>query len=148
MPASPRMMKRARFFSEKVAQRGHVVRTELFTLANGQLKCSTLEMVNQNLEVVRVDVCVLRRAFEEVLRVFQDVLVQRRAGSDQHRERRGLTPAGPSRALPRGCNGARVSGHHHRVERSDVDAQLQGVRGHYCSDLAAAKFPLDLAALA
>ena len=41
-----------------------------------------------------------------------------------------------------------IAGHHHRVQRADVDAQLQRIGGDHGADLAVAQLALDLAALA
>ena len=87
-------------------------------------------------------------AAEEIVRMLDHVLIEGRAGGHQHRGRGALAAARPSRALPARCDGARVAGHHHGVERADVDPQLERVRGHYRADLAVAQLALDLAALA
>ena len=42
---------------------------------------------------------------------------------------------------------AGVSRHHDDIERADVDAQLQRVRGHHRPDASIPQLPLDLAAL-
>ena len=59
-----------------------------------------------------------------------------------------LAASGAARALPARGDGAGVSGHHHGVQRADVDAQLQGVGRHHGAYAAVAQPPLDLAALA
>ena len=114
----------------------------------GSSNAAQLQMVQQDLEIVRIDVCVLGRAVEEVLGMLDDVLVERRAGGHQYGETGCLPPAGAARPLPRRCDRSRISGHHHRVERADVHAQFQRVRCDDGADLAFPQFLLDLAPLA
>ena len=86
---------------------------------------------------------VLRRPPEEVVGVLDDVLVQGRAGRDQHRRRRPLPPAGPARLLPRAGDGARIARHDARFQLAHVDAQLQRVGADDAQHVAAAQAPLD-----
>ncbi len=117
-------------------------------VANGQLEGGALQMAHQNFQVVGVDVRVLGRTVEEVLGMLDDVLIERRAGGHQHRQRRGCRrPARPARCHD-GRDGSGIAGHHHGVERSDVDAQLESVGGDHGADLAIAQFALDLPAFA
>ena len=90
---------------------------------------------------------VLGRASEEVIRVFDDELIQRRAGGDQQRQRRAQAPAGAARALPGGGDGAGIAGHHDDVQSADVNAQLQRVGRHHAANRALAQAALDLAPL-
>ena len=124
------------------------MRAELLAVADGQLERRALHVIDQNLEVVGIDVRVFRRALEEIVGMLDDVLIQRRAGCHQHRQRSGLPAPGAAGALPRGGDGSRIAGHHHRVQRADVDAQLQRIGRHHAADLAVAQLALDLAALA
>ena len=79
-------------------------------------------MSDQDFEIIRVDVSVLGRKAEEVIRVFDDVLIERRAGGDQHGGGSALAAAGAAGALPARSDGARITGHHDRIERTDIDA--------------------------
>src|SRR5690606_22892663 len=45
--------------------------------------------------------------------------------------------------LPQSGDGARVAGADHRVQRTDVDAELQGVGGDHALDLTGAELRLD-----
>ena len=53
-----------------------------------------------------------------------------------------------ARALPPGCDRARISRHHDSVERANIHTQLERVGGHDCPDLPFAQLALDLPALA
>ena len=59
-----------------------------------------------------------------------------------------MTPPRSSGALPSGSDRSGIPGQHHRVERSDVNAQLQRIGRHHAERFAVAQLPLDLAALA
>src|SRR5579884_2412007 len=109
---------------QKPAQLCGVMWSESFSIANRQLKRRTLEMIQQDLQVVRIDVRMLRRSLEEVFRMLNDVLIQRGARGNQNSESRSLYPAGAPGSLPRGCDCSRISGHHDAIERSDVHAEL------------------------
>ena len=100
MPGAARVVQEAALL-QKAAQLGGVVRAELFAVADRQLEGRALQVVQQDLEVVGVDVGVLGRAVEEVLGMLDDVLVERRAGGHQHRERRGLAAARRGRRAAR-----------------------------------------------
>ena len=76
-----------------------------------------------------------------------DVLVDGGGGGHEHRHARPVAPAGPPDLLARGCDRARVAGEDRHIEAPDVDAELEGVRGHDAQDLAVAQPLLDRAAL-
>src|SRR5262252_649956 len=80
--------------------------------------------------------------------MLDDILVERRARGHQHGRRRALPPSGTAGPLPGGRNRARVAGHHHRIERPDVDPQLERIGGRDGPDLAIPKPALDLPAFA
>ena len=128
---------------EETAEFARLVRSEPLALLDGQLECSALQVVDENLQVVRIDVGVLGRALEEVLRMLDDVLIERRRGRDEHADR-GIAPApGAARALPSGGEGTRVAGEHHGIERADVDAEFQCVGRNDAEDLSVPQLPLD-----
>ena len=102
-------------------------------------------MLDQDVQVVGIDERVLGRRVEEVRRVADDVLVERRAARHQHRGRLARAPPGAPGALPGRGDRARVARHHGDVERADVDAELERVGRDDGADLAVAQPLLDLA---
>ena len=70
-------------FSQEGAHLGDIVRAELFAIAHGQLEGRAFQMAQQDFEIIRVDVGVLRRTVEEIIGMLDDVLVERRAGGHQ-----------------------------------------------------------------
>ena len=110
-----------------------------------QLEGRALDVVHQDLQVVRVDEGVFGRRVEEVRRVAHDELVERRAGRHHDRRRSAGPAAGPAGALPRGRDRAGIARQHRHVERADVDAELEGVGRHDAAHGAVAQPLLDLA---
>src|ERR1700676_2446364 len=101
-------------------------------------------MAGQQEKVVRIDQAFLGVGVEEVLRVANDELVERRARRDENSDR-SRPPSRSTELLPGRCDRARVSNEHRRLEAPNIDAELQGVRADYACDLAAAQAGLDLA---
>ena len=99
------------------------------------------------MEVVRVDEPVLRRAVEQVLRVRREELVDRRRRADERREARAGAASGSTHLLPGAGDRAGVADADRRIERADVDAQLQRVRGDHAAHAPVAQPGLDLVAL-
>jgi len=93
------MVQKTRFF-QKPANLSDIVPPELLGVADGQLESRALDMRQQDLEILGINVSVLGRAPEEVVRVLDNVLIERRAGSYQHRRRGALPPPRPARSLP------------------------------------------------
>ncbi len=58
-----------------------------------------------------------------------------------------MAAAGPAQLLPGAGDGAGIAGEHRRLQRADIDSQLQGVGAHHAQDLALPQLPLDLPAL-
>src|ERR1041384_3230171 len=112
-------------FAQKLAEFTSVMRPELLAILNGQLKRGTLEMTQQNLEIVGIDMRMLRRAVEKVFRVLHNILIERRAGGHKPRGGRRLGSSGPPRPLPRRSDRTRISSHNYRIERADIDPQLE-----------------------
>ena len=104
-------------------------------------------MVEEDVEVVRVDEAVLGRGLEQVLGVGGQELVDRRRGAHQRREARPGAAPGSAHLLPGAGDGARVADADRRVERADVDAELEGVRGHHPADAPVPQPGLDLVPL-
>ena len=90
---------------------------------------------------------VLGRAFEEVLRMLDDVLVERCRGRYQHADRCVAPASGAARALPSRGEGSRVARQHHGIQRADVDAEFQSVGRDNAEDLPVAQLSLDLSSL-
>ncbi len=97
------------------------------------------------MQVVGIDQRVLGRRAEEVRRVADDELIDRRAAGHEHRRRSRRAAAGAAGALPGGGDRARIAGHHRHVERADVDAQLERVGRDDRAHLPVAQPALDLA---
>src|SRR2546423_1503009 len=76
-------------------------------LGEGQLEERCLERAGLHQEVVGVDQALLGAGGEEVLRVANDELVERRGGRDEDRDRAG-TAARPAQLLPGRGDGPRV----------------------------------------
>ena len=123
----------------------HVLAAEPLVVAERQLEGGALDVIEQDVEVVGIDQRVFRRRVEEVGRVADDELIDRRAAGDQHRRRARRPPAGAAGALPGGGDGPRIAGHHRDVERADVDAELERVGRDDGAHLAVAQAALDLA---
>src|SRR5258706_12389880 len=89
-----------------------------------------------------------RRAFEEIIGVLHDKLIERRRGS--HQNGAGTAATAPSAActLPSGCNGAWIPGHDRGIERSDVNSKFQRVGRYHAANAAFPQAALDLATLA
>ncbi len=120
---------------------------EQLPVLEGQLVGGAFQVVEQDIEVVGVDQRLLRRLPEEVLRVGDDVLVQRVGRRHHDQKRHAPPPPGAPGLLPGGGDGAGVAAQHAGVELADVDAQLQRVGGHHGGDAPRPQFPLDLTPL-
>ena len=122
-----------------------VVPAELLRGGERQLERRALHVIDQDVQVVRIDQRVLGRRVEEVRRVADDELIERRAAGDEHRRRAAAAAAGAAGALPGGGDRARIAGHHADVERADVDPELQRVGRDDGAHAALAQSLLDLA---
>ena len=78
--------------------------------------------------IVRVDHRVLGRLAEQVVRVVDEVLVERIVLRDQNRERPGVAPTGASGLLPHRSAGSRIAGQDRCVERRPPGGEV-GVLG-------------------
>ena len=112
-----------------------------------QLENRALELVQQDVDVVRIDVARLRGGAEQILGMADDELVDRRRGGDQDRQRDFGRAARSARLLPAGGDGAGEPGHHRRVQPADVDAQLQRVGRHHPPQRPVAQPAFDTAPL-
>src|SRR5207244_4796054 len=84
---------------------------------------------------------------EHVPGMLYDVLIDRRRRRDEERCRQILAPAGAPHLLPRRRHGPRIAEQNGRLERADVDAELEGVRRNDATDGAIAQALLDRAPL-
>jgi len=104
-------------------------------------------VVEQNIQIIRIQQRVLRRSLHQIIRVGHDVLVKRRRGRDIEHDGRSLAPPGAPRLLPRARDCSRIAAQHARIQRADVDAQLQRVRGHHRVHPSRAKSAFNLSPL-
>ena len=126
-----------------LAEQLEIELAEFLILFQRKLEGRALQMVQQDLEVVRIHIAVLGRMVEEVVGVLNDKLVERRAGSHQQRGGTAFAAARPARPLPGGSNGARITRHHRHVEAADIDAQLEGVGGNHAQQSPFAQVALN-----
>ena len=105
-------------------------------------------MIHQNFQIVRLHVSVLRRAPEKIVRMLHDELIERRGRRHHHRARCSASPPRAPRALPCGRDRARISRHHARIERTDINSQFQRVRRHHAANSPLAQPAFDFAPLA
>ena len=94
-----------------------------------------------------VDHGVLGRPVEQLLVMLREVLVERIVLRDEDGQRLGLAPSRPARLLPHRCPGPGITRQHGRVERADVDPELERVRGGDRDQLAVGELPFDRAAI-
>src|SRR6266436_5854415 len=111
-----------------------------------QFKRSAFQMVDEDFEVVRLDESVLRGVAEKIVRVANDELIERRRRSHQHGAGASAAAAGTAGALPSGGDGARVSSHDDGIERTYIDAKLEGARRNHAPDFSIAQAAFDFAA--
>ncbi len=147
VPGIAGVMKHLQILGKEAAESGEILFAELLAVADRKLEGGTLQVAEKDLQIIGVDMRLFGRGAEEIIRVLDDVLIERRAGCDQHRDRGGTAPAGTSGALPSGSDIARVAGENDAVERPDIDAELKGVGGDHGPDVAAPEPLLNMAAL-
>ena len=111
-----------------------------------QLERGRLQMIHQDFQIIRLNECMLGRAAEKVVRVIYDELIERQRRRYQNGAGRPRAAPCASCPLPGGRNGARVTGHHRDVERSDINAELQGMGGDHAANGSLAQTTFDLPA--
>src|SRR5580704_18655189 len=79
--------------------------------------------------------------------MLDDELVEGRRGCDHHGARSAAAAPGTAGTLPRGGNGAGVSGHDTGIKRADIYAQFEGVGRDYAANAAVAQSTLDFTPL-
>ena len=74
-------------------------------------------------------------------------LIERRGGGHEHSAGRPIAAARAPCTLPRGRDRSRITGHHARVQRADINAQFQRIRGDHAAHAPFAKAAFDFAPL-
>ena len=93
-------------------------------------------MLDENLHVVGIDARLFHGRADNVARLACHILVERDAGSDQHQDASIAAPARAPEPLPEPGDGAWVTSADDRIEITDVDAELERVRGNDGEDVA------------
>ena len=127
----------------------HVLHVDLaiaFLGRERQLERRALHVIDEDVQVVRIDERVFGRGVEEERRMPRNELIDRRARRHHHRRRLPRATAGTAGALPRRGDRAGITRHDAHIERADVDAELERVGRHDATNLAGAQALLDLAA--
>ena len=104
-------------------------------------------MLQQDQQVIGIDERLFGRAFEKVVGVMGQKLIERVGRGNQNGQRRLLLPPGPPGLLPRTGNRAGIADQHGRTQLADVDAKFEGAGGDDGFDVSAAQLLFDLAAL-
>src|SRR5262249_23110164 len=120
---------------EKTAQFAGLVPAKLLAVADRQFEGSAFQMCQQDLEVLRIDIGVLRRTAEEIIGVFDDELIERRAGCHKYSRACALAASRTASPLPARCDRARIACHDHGIERSDIYAEFKGIGRDHGADL-------------
>jgi hypothetical protein len=126
---------------------GRVLGPEPLLRVERDLERGALEVVHEHMQVVGIDQSGLRGAVQDVLGVLDDVLIDGRRGRDEERGRKVLTPPRAAHLLPRRRDGAGIAEEHRGLQRADVDAELERIRGYDAADGPIAEAALDRAPL-
>src|SRR5262245_5048962 len=102
--------------------------TKSFVDLKRKLESGALKMTEQDVDILRIDETHFRWLRQEILRVIDDVLIQRRTGCNQYRHRCSTAPAGTTHALPGRRDSSRISGENGNIETSDVHTEFQSIR--------------------
>src|SRR5437899_8524348 len=105
-------------------------------------------MIDAKHEIVGLDERRLGRIAEEIVRVADDELIERRRRGDQHGAGAARAAAGAAGALPGRSDRAGIAGEDGGVERADVDAELERAGRNHAANAALAQAALDLASFA
>ena len=106
---------------------GNIVTAKQLIRSERQLERGTLEMADQNVNVVRIDQPHLGRLAQKIFRMIDNELIQRRARGDKHRHRCSAAPACTPHTLPGRSDGARIPCKHGGIETADIDAEFQRI---------------------
>src|SRR6266705_5476305 len=126
---------------------GRVFGPESLARLERDLECGALEVMHQQMQVVGIHEAGLRRTLEHVLRMLDDVLVDRGRGGDEEGRRQILAPPGPTHLLPRRGDRSGIAKKHGGLKGTDVDAELERVRRDDAADRTVAQTLLDGAPL-
>ena len=121
--------------------------TECFVGAKRQLERRTLQVADEDMDVVGIHQPLLGWLVQEVLRMVDDELIERHAGRDHHCNRHSAAASGTSDALPGRRDSPGVTGKHRDIETADIDPKLQGVSGHHAANSPVSQAALDLTPL-
>jgi len=106
---------------------------ELFARRERQLERRTLDVVEQDLQIIGIDEGVLRRPLEKAAWVLDDELVDWPAAGHHDRHRARTAPPRPTGPLPCRSDRIWVPGHHAHVQYPDVDTELERAGRHGAS---------------
>src|SRR5467141_3998882 len=126
-------------FSKTRAKIGEIDIAEFVVRRNGQFERSAFQMVDQDFKVVRLNESVLGSVAEEIVRVPNDELIERRRRSHQHGAGASAAAAGAAGALPGGGDGAGIAGHDDGIERAHVNAKFESAGRNNSTDFSIAE---------
>lgn len=119
--------------------------TEPLVRRDGQLERRALQVIGENLKIVWLNMRVLGRVPEEIVRMLHDKLIERSRGSDEHRARTSCTPSRAAGPLPGRSNRSRIPGHHTGIEGTNVDSKFERVCSDHSQNAAVAQTAFNLA---
>ncbi len=110
-----------------------------FAGLEGQFVCGTLEVVQQDIQVIRIQQSIFCRLIKEVFGMGHDELIQRIGGRHHERGGNAVATAGTAGLLPGAGDGAGIAAQNTGFQSADINAQLQGVGGDNGIDIAGAQ---------
>ena len=116
------------------------------SLLKRKLICRTLHVIQQHIQVVRMDKRILRRTPKEVFRMRDNVLIKRAGGGHNHCQRSVFPSSGTTGFLPCTGNRTRISTHHAGVQLADIDTKLKRIGRNDRADIPFAQPLLDFSA--
>src|SRR5688500_18371319 len=97
---------------EKLERLACFARAELtgrLALAKRELESGALEVLHEDLDVVGIDARLFDGRAEQIRRIAREILIERSARRDQHRDAELAAPTGASEALPESRHRAGVA---------------------------------------
>src|SRR5712692_4869498 len=131
---------------EPSAEIGEIDIAEFVARSDGQFERGAFQMIDEDFEIVGLDEGVLGSVAEEIVRVADDELIERRRRCYQDGARASTAAARAAGALPGAGDSAGISGHDHGVEGADIDAELESARRNHAADFSIAEAAFDFAA--
>src|ERR1700722_14469131 len=104
-------------------------------------------MIDQNFQIIGLDESVLRRVAEEIVRMADHILIERRRGGDHHSTGAAIAASCAPGTLPSSGDRTGIASHHYYVEAAHVDAEFQRAARHHAANAAVTQAALDFAAL-